>query len=176
MHARCWIFAPLALSLITPGCESVAQYSGDGRLIDNGPRAAIDRYIVDLGSISLKTPGTATFKFRNLPKENFVIGLELQAPPGSKLDQTAIAPVVSITLRQDGKPIVSKESRLSEWTWSVKSPGDRAFVYGREKPDTYFDAVPGIRARLSRHRRARRSRDGGLTRCARSRFSSLSWA
>lgn len=142
VHARYWIFALLAVSLITTGCESVAQYSGDGKLIDNGPRAATDRYVVDLGSISLKTPGMTTYKFKNLPKENFVIGFELQAPPGSKLDQTAIAPVVSITLKQDGKPLVSKEGRLSEWTWSVRSPGDRAFVYGREKPDTYFDAVP----------------------------------
>lgn len=143
MHTRCWIIALLAVSLITAGCESVAQYSGDGKLIDNGPRAATDRYVVDLGSVSLKTSGTATFRFKNLPKENFVIGFELQAPPGSKLDQTAIAPVVSVVLRQDGQPLVSKEGRLSEWTWSVKSPGDRAFVYGREKPDTYFDAAPG---------------------------------
>lgn len=143
MHTRCWMLALLAVSLITTGCESVAQYSGDGRLIDNGPRAATDRYVVDLGSISLKTPGTTTFKFRNLPKENFVIGLELQAPQGSKLDQMAIAPLVSIGLRQDGKPVVTKEGRMSEWTWSVRAPGDRAFVYGREKPGTYFDAVPG---------------------------------
>jgi hypothetical protein len=143
MHARYWMSALLAVSLITTGCESVAQYSGDGRLIDNGPRAATDRYVIDLGSISLKTPGTKTFKFKNLPKENFVIGFELQAPPGSKLDQTAIAPVVSMALRQDGKPVVSKEGTLTEWTWSVRTPGDRAFVYGREKPDTYFDAVPG---------------------------------
>jgi len=143
MDIRRWIVRLLALSLITVGCESVAQYSGDGKLIDNGPRAATDRYVVDLGSISLKALGISTFKFKNLPKENFVIGFELQAPPGSKLDQTSIAPVVSIRLRQDGKTIVGKEGRLSEWTWSVKSPGDRAFVYGREKPDTYFDALPG---------------------------------
>jgi len=143
MQVRRCIFALLIVTSITSGCESVAQYSGDGRLIDNGPRAATDQYVLDLGPISLKAPGTATFRFRNLPQENFVLGLELQASPDSKLDQTAIAPVVSITLRQDGKPVVSKESRLGEWTWSVKSPGDRAFVYGREKPGTYFDAVPG---------------------------------
>lgn len=143
MHTRFWILALAATSVIAAGCESVAQYSGDGKLIDNGPRAATDRYVVDLGSVSLRTPGTATFKFRNLPGENFVIGFELQAPSGSKLDQTAITPVVSVLLKEDGKPLVSKEGRLSDWTWSVKSPGDRAFVYGREKPDTYFDALPG---------------------------------
>jgi hypothetical protein len=121
----------------------VAQYSGDGRLIDNGPRAATDRYVVDLGPVSLKAPGTATFRFKNLPKENFVVGFEVRAPDGSKLDPSEISPMVSIALLEDGKAIITKDARLSEWTWSVRSPGDSAFVYGRQKPDTYFDAAPG---------------------------------
>jgi len=143
MHVRGWIFALLAVTSVTAGCESVAQYSGDGKLIDNGPHAATDRYVVDLGSISLRTPGTATFRFKNLPKENFVVGFELRAPDGYKLDPSAISPMVSITLFEDGKAIIAKDTRLSEWTWSVRSPGDSAFVYGRQKPDTYFDAWPG---------------------------------
>lgn len=143
MQVRRCIFALLAVTSIASGCESVAQYSGDGRLIDNGPRAATDRYVLDLGPISLKAPGTATFRFRNLPKENFVLGIELRAPEGSKLDPSAISPMVSIALLEDGKAIIAKDAKLSEWTWSIRSPGDSAFAYGRQKPDTYFDAAPG---------------------------------
>src|SRR5712664_1410730 len=137
-----WVFALVAVALIAAGCESVAQYSGDGKLIDNGPGAATDRYVLDLGPISLKAPRTVTFKFKNLPKENFVLGFELHAPQGSKLEQSAITPMVSIVLLENGKPIVTKDGKLSEWTWSVRSPGDSAFLYGREKPGTYFDPVP----------------------------------
>ena len=140
---HCWTLALLAIALVTAGCDSVAQYSGDGKLIDNGSRAATDRYVLDLGTISLKKPVTETFKLKNLPKENFVVGLELRGPAGSKLEQSAITPVVSIALLEDGKPIITKDAKLGEWTWSVRSPGDSAFVYGREKPGTYFDALHG---------------------------------
>jgi hypothetical protein len=143
IHIRCCIITLLVASVFGAGCEPVADYSGDGKLIDNGARASTDRYVVDLGSVSLKSAGTSTFRLKNLAKENFVIGFELQAPPGSQLEQAAIAPVVSIALKQAGKSLVNKEGSLSQWAWSVKSPGDRAFVYGRDKPDTYFDALPG---------------------------------
>lgn len=133
----------LAISLIAVGCDSVAQYSGDGKLIDNGPSAATDRYVLDLGPVSLKTPTSATFKLHNLPKENFVIGVELRGPGGSVVDQGAITPVVSIALLEDGKALVTKEAKLSEWTWSIHSPGNYAFVYGRGQPGTYFTPMPG---------------------------------
>jgi hypothetical protein len=136
------VFALVAVALITAGRESVAQYSGDGKLIDNGPRAATDRYVLDLGPISLRASATTAFKLKGLPKKNFVLGFEIHAPQGSKLEQSAIAPVVSIVLLEDGKPKITKEGKLSEWTWSIRSPGDSAFVYGREKPGTYFDPLP----------------------------------
>lgn len=123
------------------GCDTVAQYVGDGRLTDKGPSAATDRYVLDLGQISLKAPMSATFKMKNLPKTEFVLGIELRSP--TKLDQASVNPTVAVTLIEDGKVILSKEAKLSDWTWSIHSPGNYAFVYGREQPSTYFTPTPG---------------------------------
>lgn len=139
----------LAILLAPIGCDSVVQYSGDGKLIDNGRSAATDRFILDLGPVPLKAPTSATFRLKNLPKENFVIGIELRAPENSKIDQSSLSAVVSIDLLEDGKSIVAKDAKLSEWTWSVHSPGNYAFIYGREKPGTYFDPMPGKEYKLT---------------------------
>lgn len=138
------IFAAVAISLLAAlaGCDSVAQYSGDGRLTDNGPSAATDRYVLDLGQVSLKAPVSAKFKLKNLPKTDFVVGIELRSP-SSKLEEGAVNPVVAIALTEDGKPIITKEAKLSEWTWSIHSPSNYAFVYGREQPATHFTPTPG---------------------------------
>jgi len=136
------VVAVVVLALLA-GCDSVAQYKGDGKLVDNGMTAAKDRYVLNLGDASLRSTTTKTFKIRDLPKENYVIGIDLRAPEGSKIDPKSIAPVVSITLTEDGKPLLEKHGRLSEWTWSVLSPGERAFVYDDGKPGTYFDSHPG---------------------------------
>jgi hypothetical protein len=134
----------VAVALVTAlaGCDTVAQYAGDGRLTDNGASAATDRYVLDLGQVSLKAPTSATFKMKNLPKTEFVLGIELRSPT-SKLEQKAINPTIAITLLEDGKAIISKEAKLSDWTWSIHSPGNYAFVYGREQPSTYFTPAPG---------------------------------
>lgn len=133
----------LAISLVATltGHDAAAQYVGDGRLTDKGSSAATDRYVLDLGPVSLKTPASATFRLKNLPKTDFVLGLELRSP--SKIEQGTINPVVAISLIEDGKTIVSKEAKLSDWTWSIHSPGSYAFVYGREKPATHFTPIPG---------------------------------
>lgn len=132
----------IALVGALAGCDTVAQYSGDGRLTDKGPTAATDRYVLDLGQVSLKAPTSASFKMKNLPKTEFVVGIELRSPT-SKLEQASVNPTVGITVLEDGKAIVSKEAKLSEWTWSIHSPGNYAFVYGREQPSTYFTPTPG---------------------------------
>lgn len=124
------------------GCDTVAQYSGDGRLIDNGPSAATDRYVLDLGPVSLNAPASTTFRLKNLPKTDFVVGVELRSP-SSKIEQGSINPLVAISLMEDGKRIVSKEAKLNDWTWSIHSGGKYAFVYGREQPATYFTSLPG---------------------------------
>ncbi len=130
------VFAVFLIAALA-GCDIVAQYTGDGRLTDNGPSAAADRYVLDLGTVSLKTPASTTFKLKNLPKTDFVVGIELRSPT-SKLEQGAVNAEVSIALMEDGKAIIAKEAKLSEWTWSVHSPGNYVFVYGREQPTTHF--------------------------------------
>lgn len=135
------LFAVSLVAALT-GCDTVAQYAGDGRLTDKGPSAATDRYVLDLGQMSLKALTSATFNMKNLPKTEFVVGIELRSPT-SKLEQASINPTVGITLLENGKAIISKEAKLSEWTWSIHSPGNYTFVYGREQPNTYFTPTPG---------------------------------
>jgi hypothetical protein len=137
------VFVAVVVLALLVGCDSVAQYKGDGKLVDNGLTAAKDRYVLHLGDASLRSATTKTFKIRDLPKENYVIGIDLRAPEGSKIDPKAIGPVVSIKLTEDGKSLLEKQGKLSDWTWSILSPGDRAFVYDDSKPGTYFDALPG---------------------------------
>lgn len=146
-------FLIFAISLIAAvvGCNPMAQYTGDGKLTDLGPSAATDRYVLDLGPIPLKTPTSMTFKLTNLPKEEFVIGIEIRLPAssGGKIDPDSINPVVSLTLLgEDGKALITKEGKLSDWTWSIHSPGSNAFVYGRGESETYFTPVPGKRYEL----------------------------
>lgn len=146
-------FLVFAISQIAAvvGCNPMAQYTGDGKLIDNGPSAATDRYVLDLGSIPLKTPASTTFKLANLPKEEFVIGIEIRLPAssGGKIDPGSINSVVSLVLLgEDGKALITKEGKLSDWTWSIHSPGNYAFVYGRGESGTYFTPVPGKRYEL----------------------------
>jgi hypothetical protein len=84
---------------------------------------------------------SATFKLRNLPKTDFVVGIELRSP-SSKIEQGSINPVVAISLIEDGKTIISREAKLGNWTWSIHSTGNYAFVYGREQPATDFIPLP----------------------------------
>ena len=138
------VFLVFIISLIAAliGCDTVAQYTGDGVLIDNGPSAATDRYVLDLGAVSLKTPASTTFKLKNLPKTDFVVGIEIRSLT-SKIEQGSIDAVVAIALMEDDKAIISKEAKLSDWTWAIHSPGNYAFVYGREQPNTHFTPMPG---------------------------------
>lgn len=143
-----WLAALFATAAVLAGCDSaVAQYSGDGKLTDSGPGAATDRYVLDLGPVSLKSENSAKFRLVNLPKVDFVIGIELKAAGmlSSSLEKSSINPSVSVKLvGAGGKTVVAKEGKLTEWTWSVQAPGNYAFVYGRETPGTHF--TPDSRA------------------------------
>jgi hypothetical protein len=147
-----WLVALFATAAVLAGCDSVAQYSGDGKLIDSGPSAATDRYVLDLGPVSLKGESSAKFRLVNLPKVDFVIGIELKVAgmPASSLEKSSINPTVSIKLvGPDGKTVVAKQGKLTEWTWSVQTPGNHAFVYGRETPGTHFTPDPRAQYELT---------------------------
>jgi hypothetical protein len=134
------------------GCYRVSHYSGDGQLIDNGSTAATDRYVLDLGPINLAQPGKKTFRLENLPKENFVTGVEMSVSPEDRAaNETRRAnPTISLELSgPDGTVLFTKKSALDEWTWSVPADGLRTFVYGRGEPGTYFNAVPKTKYTLT---------------------------
>src|SRR5258706_6099567 len=129
--------------LLLCGCYRVSNYSGDGQLIDNGPAAATDRFVLNLGPIDLARSGTRTFRLENLPEANFVTGVDISVASGDRATNATrrANPVISLELSgSDGKVLFAKKSALDAWTWSVPAGGLPAFVYGREEPRTYFNA------------------------------------
>lgn len=127
--------------VLVAGCDSVANYSGDGKLTDNGIFAATDRYVLDLGPVPLKHRGERKYRLENLPNESFVVGIEIR--PAVKdlasLERKPISAVVSLSLAaSDGKPVFAVEGDLSSWTWNLPSTADYAFIYVRGDPETYF--------------------------------------
>ena len=140
---------PIAL---LSGCYQVSHYSGDGQLIDNGPFAATDRYVLNLSPVDLTQRGKKTFRMANLPEANFVTGFEISVAPEDRaaIEQRLTNPTVSLELSETaGKVLFSKASALDAWTWSVPSQGRQAFVYGSGEPGTYFNAVPGTEYTLT---------------------------
>lgn len=120
-------------------------------MIDNGPLAATDRYVVNLGPIDLTMKGERTFRLSNLPKEHFVGGIELtiSSADRSALEDKVINPVVWMeVLERDGQAVFRTVGPLKEWTWSVPSIGRTAFVYQRGEPGTFFVPMPGKEYRL----------------------------
>lgn len=128
------------------GCSyRVSEYSGNGHLIDNRPRAATDRYVLDVGPIDLTRRGTTTFRIVDLPEVNFAAGLEIRVAPQDRaaLEQRPVKATVSLTLSDStGTVLFEKTAPLDAWTWSVRRGAHQAFVYGRGEPGTYFTARP----------------------------------
>ena len=143
LHALC------ALSLAG---DAVASYSGDGTLVDNGPTSATDRYVLNIGSISFATTSSSTFTLKGLPREKFVFGFELRLLPNQnrRLEPTLISATALISIvDESGKTLFTKHTKLNEWTWSIHSPGDYAFIYGREPFSTDLQASRGKTYKLT---------------------------
>jgi hypothetical protein len=137
--ASCAVFV-----LILANCSDASRYSGDGHLVDNGIVSATDRYVLDLGAISLSKKAVYTFNLTNLPRENFVVGIEIRVSPEyhSKIENKSIKPTISIDLSgPNGAKIIHDKSSLDAWTWSVKGDENNAFVYRRDQPSTFFTPV-----------------------------------
>ncbi len=126
------------------GCYNVSEYSGDGHLVDNGVRAATDRYVLNLGSIDLNQRGTKTYRIANLPEINFLVGIEISVAPEDRatIEKRAVSPDILLELSSlGGEFIFTKKSKLDTWTWSVPINESRAFIYGRGEPGTYFQSL-----------------------------------
>jgi hypothetical protein len=110
----------------------VQKYSGDGKLTDSGVTAAIDRYVLDLGPLPLRSKATKTYRIENLPSTSFVVGIDIR-PSSSNfaaLEKKPINATISISLiGPNGDVMFARESKLDTWTWSIPSTGDFAFIY-----------------------------------------------
>ncbi len=133
--------AMIVLCLAISACYRVAQYSGDGYLVDNGSSAATDRYILNLGKIDLTKSGTSTCRLDNLPSVDFVVGIQIdvKAENQSVIENRMVNPIVSFELQGAGGEILFNEKgNLKDWTWSVPRVGNKAFVYRVGKPSSFF--------------------------------------
>jgi hypothetical protein len=132
------------VAVLAVGCDSASSYTGDGKLIDNGFLSATDRYVLDLGPVTVASANVRTYRIVNLPAEKFVIGISVKRPPASRsfIDAHPINAVVAVELREEnGNVLARREAPLKEWTWSVPSTDEWAFIYGEGTQHTFF--TPG---------------------------------
>ena len=131
--------------VLLSGCNDVTEYSGDGQLIDNGPGAATDRYVLKLGNIDLSQRGTKTYRIANLPETSFVTGIKItvEHEDRASVEKRAVNPTIRLELSDvSGEAVFKNESKLDTWTWSVPANEPLAFIYVREKQGTYFHPHP----------------------------------
>jgi hypothetical protein len=128
--------ALVAAALVVLGaCSHADNYKGDGVLIDRGPLAATDRYILELGSVDLSKEGRHKFRVEGLPAEEFVVGLLV----GTEIRAQTLSPTLEIRLTdQAGAVIFSRRGTLAEWTWSETAHEPEAFVYARNPNGSFF--------------------------------------
>ncbi len=130
----------------------VKNYQGDGRMIDNGDEAAVERFNLILGEVDFSKEQTLIYKLGNLPDvKTMVAGFDLRDLPPLLPDDNGsknynLASVGIILKTAEGETIFEKTSPLSTWTWSGNMNGHRRFVYLRDgKPveTSSFEPKPG---------------------------------
>ena len=135
----------LAASLAVAGCSTAElHYAGSGRLYDAGPFVLVDRYVVDLGGIDLRTEGRWTFQLANLPQEPLTVGLDLDfANVQHAIELMGVRPVYAVVdfeLRtSDGTPVFRDEASLYQdaaW-WANTADTHHAFVYSLRRRTTF---------------------------------------
>jgi hypothetical protein len=135
------------------GCSASNDYSGDGQMIDHGPFAATDRYVLDLGPIDLTRQGKRSYRLGNLPSENFVCGIEVSAPTSSHVqwDKRQIDASISMDIVGNGGEVLMHiAGPLPDWTWSMDVTGaTSAFLYVRGSPGSFFTPTKGSSYRLN---------------------------
>lgn len=110
------------------GCAS-ATYSGDGQLLDRGPLAGHDRYVLNLGSIDLSKQSSHKFRVAGLPSERMTIGLEVNDKGAAAPTAT---PIIRIALESaDKATVVEEEGPLGSWQRSRNSVDPTSFYYRR---------------------------------------------
>ncbi len=123
------------------GCAEKSSYSGDGRLIDHGVTAPDHRYVIEVGKVDLSRVGSATFKMTGLPRNYFVIGLQIPASVvGTDEHRDTPADVSLEVVREQGSMVALVIAPLREWTWSNLTHEAASFVYLRDSARSYFDS------------------------------------
>lgn len=133
------VLSTLIFSLLISSCYSESDYTGDGKLIHNGPRAVNNRYVLNLGDIDFNSVNNYDFKLANLPSKQFIIGFNIESPNILPEDTSRINNAqISIKLTNlNGTHISNWDSNLNSWTWSVEvSNNYRTYVYNRDH--SYF--------------------------------------
>jgi hypothetical protein len=101
--------------------------------------------MLDLGQIYLNQRGTTTYRILNLPKADFVAGIEISVAMEDRttIEKHAVSPAILLELTgEGGKVLFTKKSTLDIWTWSIKLNDYRAFIYGSGESGTYFRSFP----------------------------------
>lgn len=107
----------LGLGLTGCGLLTVANYRGDGEIVDNGFLAYSRRYQVDLGVIDTTRVQERTFVLKGLPHSQMVVGLEVtETVPNSFGEDRTYIGVVEIVVRNAlGEVVVSEVGSLNQW-------------------------------------------------------------
>lgn len=97
---------------------SAQAYKGDGKLIDHGPKAAHNRFELDLGPVDLERSGRREYYFADLPDREFTFGLKITAPQGSKLSHLPRATVRMMLLNEREDVLFEVSDELANWVRS----------------------------------------------------------
>jgi len=125
------ILTPIVVATLFSACVT-SDYQGDGKLVNHGPFAAKDRYVLDLGPVDLARTGKYIYTMGNLPGDRFAIGLEIvEAEPNRS---TGNRPPHSGRIRllletSNHEIVVSEDSDLKSWIWSFGRGDLKSFLY-----------------------------------------------
>ena len=126
------------------------NYTGDGNFTDNGRKAGILRFVLDLGEVDLKEDATQVHQLKGLPEVKFVCYLRVDHPLptlGKPKNFGAADSVVEMSLEdENGTQVFSEKAPLKNWIWSGSVGAAQSDLYTYK---TVFTAKKGNHYRLS---------------------------
>lgn len=119
------------LVITTTACSF--DYRGDGEFVDQGIRAVVDRYVLDLGKVQ---PGTLEYRVGALPRTEFVVGLQiagLSPDQAESLSATVDESVRVMLVNTIGVTQFDQSAPLRDWVWTCGVSGcGSAYAYLRD--------------------------------------------
>lgn len=131
------------------GMYPASRSVGDGTLTDYGPRAGIDRYVIDFGEVGRESEFEESFDLKDLPRERFTLFIHITGGEGFGLldaDKPEIGTAGLELKRTTGEHVILERGALRTWIWSMHlSNRDQAFLYksGERKTDAKTDEGRG---------------------------------